>query len=596
MADATASVAIKLENGVSGPAQDAASALEQLKSGIQSDTAELRAMQNAMRTLQSAANADKDAIKNLQEQIVAKKAAVNSATADFVKLGGSFAKAAAGADDLAEPIAQSGDAIKGLMDTAKGGLGPMNGLFERLQMLKTGGPVAAIIALEVAFLALGAAVLGVVYKMAEYALACTDAANKQKNLLTGLTGSTQAASELQSMISDVAGQVPIASSEVAKFAEDLYKSGKRGDELKKALVSASMAAAGLGKDTKIGSELARKAMLPLDVQVMKARENFAKIFAGAKVESFEKALQMVLSLLDENSSAAKALKFVVETILNPLFDAVATLGPAIKAFFQGMVIAALVVVIAVLKVRKAFKDAFGGDIAIDLDLVKTGLYAGMAAVVVLTAAVAALAVVMAAFVAGALVGLMMLLAPVVLLMIGVAAACFVAMLPLIILGVAVYGLYKAFVAARDAIAGMEWGSVGRNLMDGLLNGITSGAGAVLDSIRNLAANMTSTIKNALKIASPSKVFEEVGEFTSEGMAIGVERKSGSVTAAVGSMVSIPSSAPSGASASASGRQIIVNINGVKGAEQLNSTSFFDKLADAIETAALMSGAPLEVPA
>ena len=595
MADATASVAIKLENGVSGPAQDAAGALEQLKAGIQSDTAELRAMQNAMRTLQSAANADKDAIKNLQEQIVAKKAAVNAATTDFVKLGGSFAKAAAGADDMSEPIAKSGDALKGLMDTAKGGLGPMNGLFERLQMLKTGGPVAAIIALEMAFLALGAAVLGVVYKMAEYALACSDAANKQKNILTGLTGSAQAASELQSMISDVAGQVPIASTEVAKFAEDLYKSGKRGDELKKALVSASMAAAGLGKDTKLGSELARKAMLPLDVQVMKARENFAKIFAGVKVESFEKALQAVLSLLDENSSAAKALKFVVETILNPLFDAVATLGPMIKAFFQGMVIAALVVVIAVLRLRRAFKEAFGSDLSVSIDLVKTGLYAGMAAVAVLTAAVAALAVAMAAFAAGALVGVMMLVAPIAILMLGFAAACFVAMLPLIILGAAIYGLYLAFKAAYTAISGMEWSSVGKSLMDGLLNGITSGAGAVMDAIRNLAGKMTSTIKGALGIASPSKVFAELGNFTAEGMALGIEGGSDRVNSAVGSMVSIPAEAPSGKVSGGGGRQIVVNFNGVKNAEQLNSSSFLDKLTEAIETAALMSGAPLEVP-
>ena len=596
MADATASVAIKLENGVSGPAQDAAGALEQLKTGIQSDTAELRAMQNAMRTLQSAANADKDAIKNLQEQIVAKKAAVNAATTDFVKLGGSFAKAAANANDLTKPIAKSGDAIKGLMDTAKGGLGPMNGLFERLQMLKAGGPVAAIIALEVAFIALGAAVVGVVYKMSEYAIACTDAANKQKNLLTGLTGSAQAASNLQSMISDVAGQVPIASTEVAKFAEDLYKSGKRGDDLKKALVSASMAAAGLGKDTKLGSELARKAMLPLDVQVMKARENFAKIFAGVKVESFEKALQAVLALLDENSSAAKALKFVVETIFNPLFDAVATLGPMIKAFFQGMVIAALVVVIAVLRLRNAFREAFGSDLSTSIDMVKTGLYAGMAAAAVLTAAVAVLAVVMAAFVAGALVGLMMLLAPIAILMVGFAAACFIAMLPLIILGVAIYGLYLAFKAAYTAISGMEWGSVGKSLMDGLLNGITSGAGAVMDAIRNLAGNMTATIKGALGIASPSKVFAELGNFTAEGMALGIEGGYDRVNTAVGSMVSIPAEAPGGKVSGGGGRQIVVNFNGVKNAEQLNSSSFLDKLTEAIETAALMSGAPLEVPA
>jgi len=66
--------------------------------------------------------------------------------------------------------------------------------------------------------------------------------------------------------------------------------------------------------------------------------------------------------------------------------------------------------------------------------------------------------------------------------------------------------------------------LGTMLMTGLINGITGMASAVKDSIVGMGDDVVSWFKEKLGIHSPSRVFIGLGEFVSEGAAIGIARQ------------------------------------------------------------------------
>jgi phage-related protein len=75
--------------------------------------------------------------------------------------------------------------------------------------------------------------------------------------------------------------------------------------------------------------------------------------------------------------------------------------------------------------------------------------------------------------------------------------------------------------------------IGRNIVQGLVNGIKSMASAVGKAVSSIASAIPSKIKSFLGIHSPSRVLMELGEFTGEGFAKGIEsmvRKVQGVTA------------------------------------------------------------------
>lgn len=76
-----------------------------------------------------------------------------------------------------------------------------------------------------------------------------------------------------------------------------------------------------------------------------------------------------------------------------------------------------------------------------------------------------------------------------------------------------------------------------NLVDGLVSGITSGIQSVVDGVVDLGASALSALKDFLGIASPSKEFKALGEYSSEGFAEGVTKDSDSITESLTSMAS-----------------------------------------------------------
>ena len=73
-------------------------------------------------------------------------------------------------------------------------------------------------------------------------------------------------------------------------------------------------------------------------------------------------------------------------------------------------------------------------------------------------------------------------------------------------------------------ASSEFLSVGSNIVQGIINGVTGAATSLYDSLKNLATNALNAAKNALGIESPSTEFrDEVGKMIPAGVAVGIDK-------------------------------------------------------------------------
>jgi|GEM_PF-1454764 len=68
--------------------------------------------------------------------------------------------------------------------------------------------------------------------------------------------------------------------------------------------------------------------------------------------------------------------------------------------------------------------------------------------------------------------------------------------------------------------------IGREIINGLMAGIDEMAGPLKNKVSQLSKSISNTIKNTLKIKSPSRVTMGLGEFVSEGLAVGIENAQG----------------------------------------------------------------------
>lgn len=64
--------------------------------------------------------------------------------------------------------------------------------------------------------------------------------------------------------------------------------------------------------------------------------------------------------------------------------------------------------------------------------------------------------------------------------------------------------------------------IGRDVIQGFINGITAMASTLKSKVNNMANSVKNSFRSALRIASPSKVFKEYGEWTGEGFSIGLD--------------------------------------------------------------------------
>lgn len=83
----------------------------------------------------------------------------------------------------------------------------------------------------------------------------------------------------------------------------------------------------------------------------------------------------------------------------------------------------------------------------------------------------------------------------------------------------------------DFFKGIDLYQIGKDVIDGLINGIKSMVGKVSDAVKSVTSKITGTVKKILGIKSPSRVLAEIGRWTGEGLVIGIEGMTNNVAKA-----------------------------------------------------------------
>lgn len=131
--------------------------------------------------------------------------------------------------------------------------------------------------------------------------------------------------------------------------------------------------------------------------------------------------------------------------------------------------------------------------------------------------------------------------------------------------------------AIDTLKNINLRDIGKNIIQGLINGISDMISKVKNKISEVAETVTGGIKKALRISSPSKVMEEMGQFTGEGFAIGIGKSLGNIAKQTQSMSDIPSSSENKVSAT----NTSINHSGVIRVEGVNSSGELSAVVDIV---------------
>ena len=136
-------------------------------------------------------------------------------------------------------------------------------------------------------------------------------------------------------------------------------------------------------------------------------------------------------------------------------------------------------------------------------------------------------------------------------------------------------------------------SIGENLVKGLWNGIEDKVDWVCEKIKGMGKSIEKAIKKVFGIASPSKVFAEIGDYLAQGLGVGfedgmqdvnadmvgqMEDLTGSMSAEVNAY-GVGSSASVGDSTTYNGGAISINVYGAEG-QDVNSLA--DVIAEKLE--------------
>jgi len=151
----------------------------------------------------------------------------------------------------------------------------------------------------------------------------------------------------------------------------------------------------------------------------------------------------------------------------------------------------------------------------------------------------------------------------------------------------VSGMGQVISKAREAFTSVDWGTIGRNIIDGIVRGISNAGSSLFSALKNLASDALDAAKSALKIGSPSKVFaDQVGQWIPAGIAEGVEDNMSTLSKSIGSISSMATI--DGATLSSAHRYGATLAQSTSGGNVINMTIYGAKGQSETELAEIIS--------
>lgn len=487
---------------------------------------------------------------------------------------------------LGGPVGMAGQKLFGLiggLEKFKGSAGASAGLAL--------GVVAAVAAVTLAFIAGTAAIIA-------WSFGMSDARRNAALNVEAVSRTSESLAHLGDILPAVQGATGLATDRLTDLAKQLDEANVSAADMPEALRAVSIAEAALGQgaggklvadlkagkksaaelaaemESKFGDIVAKK-LLSLDAQSTRLKTNLQGTFGSLKIEGALQGLSLMVGLLDSSTASGKALKFIFDKLFQPIVDAVSSAAVPAEAFFIGLEIGALKAYVMMKPLIKVFNELSGSTSDAE------GTRVAMQQLGETIGEVAA--------VAGAV--LYAMAYPFIKIAEGIGAAIKLSQM----FAAAVQGGIGSAISWLESISLAD---IGANMMRGLAQGITGSAGEVIDSIKGAVGSAVDAAVSLLRIGSPSKLFHEIGGYTAEGFALGVEDGTDGAQSALESMVEPPevASAPAGAGSGASLNLAGASFNfyGVKDAEDAESR-FGGLLTRLFEGDALQLGGG-EVPA
>lgn len=446
------------------------------------------------------------------KEAAAEKAKAEKAAASEQAKADAKAKGTGKLGDIAQAFGKLGGEAGGAGQSILGFAGSFGKLGSAM------GSAGPYVAIALAIVAIGTAAIATTIAIGKWGVSMADANRSQGLLMDGIARSSEGGGQLADTIDNLTTEVPATRAELMAMAGTLADTGLRGDELSAALETAAIKAARL----KFGPDF-KEEMLSLSFQAKKLDENLAATFGGLKIDGLLKGLQTLGALFDSSTESGGALKFLFETLFQPLIDGVTAAIPKVERLFLYAVILALQAYIA-LKPYVGIIEAVGKALLIGAAIL-VGIFAAAIAVVIVN--------------------------------IALLVAYFAAV---------TYALYKIGYAVGEALIwigkllyAVTFGDkdVGHDMVMGLVNGILNAGGAVVDAMVGVVKNGYTAVTKFLKLGSPSKLMMDVGSDTAEGFTGGVEDGSGGAQGAMEAMVAPPAATASAMSGAAGGAAIVI---------------------------------------
>ncbi len=359
-------------------------------------------------------------------------------------------------------------------------------------------------------------------------------------------------------VSDIAGKMGMKTEALAAALKDGTVDAKKfGDAMTEAVI-----AKGAGPLDRLGSsfeEIKKKFM-----------GSIGDMFEDIDVGPFMAEVKSLFAIFSAAPASGKAMKAGIGGFFKEVFAVLTKVVPLAKHFLLDMVIYGLKAYIAIKPIVKAIKEfAASAEGATIISTVLSSLWTILQAV-------------------GVVIGIVVI-------------AAGLLWLAMVAVSVGVWTAVGALIAlpGQAGAALAEWvtgaASAATNFIDGLVNGITSGAVKVVGAVKGLASAATGALTSALGIKSPSRVMMGLGAHTSAGFAEGIEGgaedvhgASSGVAGAAVKGASGADGAPGGAAGGGGGANIMVSIN-VDGAGKSAPEITVEMVSQCFQQMALQAG-------